>query len=96
MSLDRPVWTFEVKWEPRTSSNVCGNYLASHKEGVTVTTFTTRRQGPQLPPALMAERPLRSYPKTDRQALREVVRFRYLRSEDGFNWSMPAIVNLLH
>ena len=103
MPRERPICVdFEVKWEPCSSSNVCGNYLASHKAGIT--TFTTRRKGPQLPPAptARAQRPLGHQAKTDLQTLRythgtmETARYRYLRSEDGGSWSIPAIVNLLH
>ena len=92
---------FEVKWEPGISINVCGNYTASHRAGVTAT-FTTRRQGPLKPPVPTGAWPLGRQPRADRLPLRythgtmETSRFKYLHSEAGGSWSIPSIVALLH
>ena len=95
-----PCVDFEVKWEPGSSTTACGNYTASHRAGVT--TFTTRYQGPLLPPAPTSARPLGKQPRVDRSPLRyihgtmETARFKYLRSGAGGSWSIPSIVALLH
>ena len=77
-----PCVDFEVKWEPGSSTNVCGSYMASHRAGVK--TFTTRRQGPLMPPAQVSARPLGRQARVDRSPLRythgtmETAGFKYL------------------